>query len=177
MPLLLNALHRTSLSKPGISTAQSATVSSSKSDELLPIEHENAFWHQEIRFGRKSELFFCSHTGLNLAHSIVATLSGHMCAHPEKGGKDLTSHLPTVFRQLRITTCLLHDFHHGCYAAQLQAASNNPIITYKFVQAMTAQVAPQSFELCIRQHCQNGAGIRKKRRITTAKAGPVARAE
>jgi hypothetical protein len=40
MHLLPNALH---LSKPDISTAQAATLSSSNSALLPPIEHANAF--------------------------------------------------------------------------------------------------------------------------------------
>jgi hypothetical protein len=62
-------------------TAQAATLSSSKSSLLPPIEQANAFWHQEIQIFPYSELGFCSHTGLNLAHGIIATLSGDVLTH------------------------------------------------------------------------------------------------
>jgi hypothetical protein len=78
-------MHCTSLSKPDNSAAQAATLRSSKSALLPPIDHDNAFWHQEMHFSRYSELEFWSQTGLNLANGIIATLSGHIQAltdHP-----------------------------------------------------------------------------------------------
>jgi hypothetical protein len=71
-------MHCTSLCKPDISIAQAATLSSSNSALLPPIEHTNAFGHQEIHSFRYSELGFCSHTGLNLAHGTIATVTGDM---------------------------------------------------------------------------------------------------
>jgi hypothetical protein len=71
-------MHCTSLSKPDVTTVQAATFRSSKSASLPPKEHAYAFWHQEMHFIRYSELGFWSHTGLNLAHGIIATLSGDM---------------------------------------------------------------------------------------------------
>jgi hypothetical protein len=71
-------MHCTSLYKPDVTTVQAATFRSSKSASLPPKEHAYAFWHQEMHFIRYSELGFWSHTGLNLAHGIIATLSGDM---------------------------------------------------------------------------------------------------
>jgi hypothetical protein len=59
-------MHCTSLSKPVLSTSQAATLSSSNSALLLPIEHANAFQHQGIHLLQYSELGVCSLTGLNL---------------------------------------------------------------------------------------------------------------
>jgi hypothetical protein len=80
MHLLPNALLLTLKAwlKPDISTAQAATLSSSNSASLPPIEHTSALCHREIRLFRYSELGFCSHTGVNLAHGMIATLSRDM---------------------------------------------------------------------------------------------------
>jgi hypothetical protein len=65
----------TSLSKPDVSTAQAATLSSSKSALLPPNEHANG---TKNTFSRYSEPVFWSHRGLNLAHVIIVTISGDM---------------------------------------------------------------------------------------------------
>jgi hypothetical protein len=77
--LLLNALHRTLQARYlHCSGSHLRALSSSKSTLLPPIEHANAFWHQELHLSRCSELGIWSHTGLNLVHGIFTTLSGHM---------------------------------------------------------------------------------------------------
>jgi hypothetical protein len=81
-------MHCTSPTKPGISTAQAATLSSSKSAFLPPNEHANAFWHQEL-FIRYSELGLWSHTSLNLAHGTITTLSGDVHVLTHRPGRQL----------------------------------------------------------------------------------------
>jgi hypothetical protein len=99
-----SAAECTSLFKPGISTAhaQAATLSSTKSAVLPPIEHTNAFWHQEVLFLRCSELNFWRHTGLDLAHGKLPTLYGrtHVLMHrPDRASCSLTliMHGPQTF--------------------------------------------------------------------------------
>jgi hypothetical protein len=79
MHLLRNALHRTL--QANVSNAQDATLSSRKSALLPPNEHANAFWHQKLHSFQYSELGFWSRMGLNLAHGIIATVSGDMHAN------------------------------------------------------------------------------------------------
>jgi hypothetical protein len=146
----------TSPSKPGISTAQATTLSSSKSASLPPNEHANAFCHQEIHFIRYSELGFWSHTGLNMAYGTIATLSGDMHVLTHRSGCRHRANISLLalyyLRRFMFALCLRHVSKHKSPCTGSHVAPWILFVNVSYLMALPVKPYVPAIESSLKRH-------------------------